>query len=63
MNRLGDILKDLIASIRKEKSVPTTRKESTEMMRDTFCPDCESLLFIRQRVDPSTSGSYLIKKC
>ena len=69
MNHLGNLFYELVASYVEEKSAPTTRDEvdTEDMMRNTFCPDCESLLFIRQKeiTDP-TSGvktDTLIKEC
>ena len=64
MNRLGDLFGEMIASLVEEKSAPTTRDDrEEEMMRDTFCPDCESLLFIRQTKDEGESSFNLVKKC
>ena len=64
MNRLGDLFGEMVASCIQEKSAPTTRDDSQEeMMRNTFCPDCESLLFIRQVKEEDESEHSLVKKC
>ena len=66
MNHLGTLFYQLVASYVEEKSVPTTR-DTEDMMRNTFCPDCESLLFIRQKeTNDSTTGTkqeVLVKEC
>jgi hypothetical protein len=49
-NRLGDLFRHLVASCAPQKSsiTPIVEEiEDEEMLRNTFCPDCESLLFIR----------------
>ena len=51
-NRLGESISTILASYMKEKlPVTTPDKDSEEMMRHTFCPDCESLLFIGDKKD------------
>lgn len=67
MNRLAEAFQSLVRTFIVEKSVPTVREEeiveeSEDMMRNTFCPDCESLLFITQTKDDDGSAT-LSKKC
>lgn len=56
-NRLGILFHTLVSSLMVQKSSTKEIKveDEEEMMRDTFCPDCESLLFIRQLTKPDAT--------